>query len=331
MRLLIVISSVKSNFQFTRVPGVLLALLLTLALGAAQNAPAAILWTGPNTNFTQSATNFSDELVPGAVSLCRNYSQWLFNPDAGDQGPGTNTPTDTLWAFGTLDNYGALSYAPFASYRNGDLSGVLVGNPMVVRLVNEDIYLSVTFTAWPQGGGFFAYTRSTPTASETLPTVTITNPANGAVFAAPANVRIGATATVAGGSVTNVAFFANTNLLGAAQSPPFGITTGNLAAGPYALTAVATAAGGSATSSVVNITVVSPSPITLSSWRITNGQFAFDYSANPGLSYVVQKSSNLVNWLSLVTNVPASNSVHFTDSFAPNGARYYRVGRMPNP
>src|SRR5271156_1920305 len=115
----------------------MLGLALSLVLGVAQRTTAAILRTGPDTNFTQSATNFTDELVPGAVSLSRNYSQWLFNPDAGDQGPGPDTPTDTLWAFGTLDNYGALSYAPFASYRNGDLSGVLVGNPMVVRLINE--------------------------------------------------------------------------------------------------------------------------------------------------------------------------------------------------
>jgi hypothetical protein len=322
---------VKSSFQFSRISRVLTALFLTLALGLAQNAPAAILWTGPDTNYTQSATNFSDELVPGAVSLCRNYSQWLFNPDAGDLGPGPNTPTDTLWAFGTLDNYAALSYARFASYRNGDFSAVLLGNPMVVHLTNEDIYLAVTFTAWPEGGGFFAYTRSTPPPGGTPPTVAITSPTNGAVFAAPANVGIDASATVAGGSVTNVAFFANTNSLGAAQSVPFTITTGSLGAGPYALTAVATAAGLSTTSSVVNITVVSPNPISLSSLRITNNQFTFDYSANPGLSYVVQNSSNLLNWLPLVTNAAASNSVQFTDSFISNGARYYRVGRVPNP
>ena len=322
---------VKADFPFSPVPGALLGLVLTLASGVAYNTPAAILWTGPDTNFTQSASNFVDELVPGAVSLCRNNTQWLFNPDAGEQGPGPNTPTDTLWAFGTLDNYAALSYAPFATYRNGDLSGVLVGNPMVVHLINEDIYLSLTFTAWPMGGGFFAYTRSTPPAGATVPTVTITNPVSGAVFAAPANVKIGATATVAGGSVTNVAFFANTTSVGSAQSAPFTVTSGSLAAGPYALTAVATAAGISATSSVVNITVVSPIPIALSSPRITNNQFAFDYSANPGLSYVVQNSSNLIDWLPLVTNVPSSNSVHFTDTFSPNGARYYRVGRMPNP
>jgi hypothetical protein len=270
-------------------------------------------------------------LIPGAVSLSRNYSQWLFNPAAGDQGPGPDTPTDTEWAFGSLANYAALQYQTFASYRNGDLSAVLIGNPMVVHLINEDIYLSLTFSAWPEQGGFFAYTRSTPVAGGPSPTVTITSPTNGSIFAAPANVSIGASATVAGGSVTNVAFFANTTSLGAAQSAPFRITAGNLAAGAYALTAVATASGSSATSAVVNITVVSPISITLSSPKISGSQFAFDYAANPGLSYVVQKSSNLMNWVSVVTNVDASNSVHFTDGFTPRGAQYYRVGRLPNP
>jgi len=320
----------KSSFQFSPVAGTLLGLILLLVLGVAQKTHAATLWTGPDTNFTQSATNFSDELVPGAVALCRNYSQWLFNSEV-EAGPGPGTPTDTEWAFGSLSNYAALSYQTFDSLRNGDLSSVLVGNPMVVHLINEDIYLSLTFSAWPEHGGFFAYTRSTPAAVGPLPNVTITNPADGAVFAAPANVGIAAAAMVANGSVTNVEFFANATSLGAIQSAPFGITAGNLAAGPYVLTAVATAAGVSATSSVVNITVVSPIAITLSSPGITSSQFAFDYTANPGLSYVVQNSSNLVNWLSLVTNVPTSNSVHFTDNFTPNGARYYRVGRMPSP
>jgi hypothetical protein len=137
---------------------------LLLALAPATALPAT-LWTGPATNFTQSATSLTDELIPGAVSLTRAYSQWLYNPDGGDQGPGTGTPTDTEWAFGTLDNYQGLAYAPFASYRNGDLSSLLIGNPMVVHLINEDVYLSLTFSQWPQHGGFFAYTRSTPAAS----------------------------------------------------------------------------------------------------------------------------------------------------------------------
>ncbi len=321
----------RSGCNILPIPGTLLGIILAVACGGAQRALATTLWTGPDYYFEQSASNFVDELIPGEVSLCRDYSQWLFNPDAGETGPTTDGPTNIGWAFGTLDNYGAYAYPSFYSLQNGDLSALLVGNPMVVHLIKEDIYLSLTFSAWPQHGGFLAYTRSTPAAVGSQPNVTITKPTNGAVFAASANVQVTATATVAGGSVSNVAFFANLTSLGAVQSAPFGVTAGNLAAGNYALTAVATAAGISATSAVVNITVVTPTAVALSSSRMTNGVFAFNYAANPGLTYVIQRSSNLVNWVSLVTNAPMSNSVHFTDGFAPGGVRYYRVGRMPNP
>jgi hypothetical protein len=328
------VEEIPPSFPVMMVPAtavwrLLLAGLLVWIASGVQPARADTLWTGPDLDFTQSSSNFTDVLIPGAVSLTRDYNQWLFNPAGGDEGPGPGTPTDTEWAFGTIDNYLALDYQTFDSYRDGDLSGLLVGNPMVVHLINEDIYLSLTFSAWPQHGGFFAYTRSTPVALAA--TVTITNPANGAVFAAPANVAIGATATVTGGSVTNVSFFANSNTLGAVQTAPFGITAGNLGAGTYALTAIATAAGASTTSAVVNISVVLPVASSLTSRGFTNGLFAFDYVVNPGLRYVVQWSSNLVNWVSLTTNAAGSSPAHFTDNYAASGGRYYRVGRLPNP
>lgn len=265
-----------------------------------------------------------DELIPGAVSLTRGFSQWLYNPDAGDQGPGPNTPTDTEWAFGSLDNYAGLSYLPFASYRNGDFSDVLVGNPLVVHLIKEDTYLSLTFSAWPQHGGSIAYTRSTPL-------VAITNPISNLVLAAPANVTIGAFASTVNGPITNVAFFTNGILLGAVHSAPFTISPGNFTAGSFALTAVATAGGIATTSSPIFLTVVSPMAIALSAPGITNGQFGFDYSADPGLNYVVQSSSNLKNWQSLVTNVATGNPMTFSTNFTTDAALYYRVGRLPNP
>lgn len=292
---------------------------------AAPKSWADTLWTGPNITFTQSATNMVDELIPGAVSFTRDYNQWLFNPDAGDTGPGPDTPTDTLWAFGLIENYLGLDYQTFASYRDNDLSALLIGNPMVVYLINENAYLSLTFSAWPQHGGFFAYTRSTP------PLVTITNPADGAVFAAPATVQIGATTAFASGPATNVAFYTNGVLLKAVQSAPFNVTAAKLPAGSYALTAVASAPGISATSAVVNITVVSPVVVTLTSPGAVNGQFVFNYTANTGLSYVVEVSTNLVNWLSVATNMPANSPAQFSASLAPNGAQFYRVARLPNP
>ncbi|MDB6022391.1 MAG: hypothetical protein JWQ04_2248 [Pedosphaera sp.] len=205
---------------------------------------------------------------------------------------------------------------------------------MVVHLVNEDIYLSLTFTAWGRfHSGGFAYTRSTPAvvAPPPTPTISITSPSNGSVFAAPAAVKLAANASVSTGTVTNVAFFGNTTKLGSVTASPFNFTTGNLSAGSYALTAVATAAGVSATSSVVNISVVTPLPVTNTTPKITNGSFTFKYSANLGLKYVVESSSNLVNWVPVVTNAATLNPVPFSDTLVTNGSHYYRVGRLPNP
>ncbi|MGO8678169.1 MAG: Ig-like domain-containing protein [Limisphaerales bacterium] len=298
---------------------------MTLPLGH-----AATVWTGPTMNFSKSAATPSDVIIAGKVVLTRGNNQVLYNTAAGETSAGSSSPADTMWAFGALTNYAKLSYQSLASLRNGDLAGRILNQPMVVHLVNEDIYLSVKFTAWAQhlSGGGFAYTRSTPAVS-VEPTVSITSPRAGATFAAPASV--GLTASVAGGSVTNVEFFAGGTLLGQATATPFSIAGSISAPGSYALTAVATAGGVSATSSVVNITVVAPVPVSMTAPSVGGGLFGFSYSANPGLSYVVQSSANLVDWVSVATNVASSTLVSFSEALTANPSRYYRVGRLPNP
>ena len=306
----------------------------------AQAAP--ILWTGSSITFSQTVASSAskDVIIPGAVELTRNNSKWLYNLAAGDVQNVLGTPTDTRWAFAmrsgtniiitSLADVTNLTYNTFSSYKNGDLSGVLLPNKqMVMHLLNEDAYIPVKFLAWPHGGGRFSYIRST--APPVAPTASITNPVNGTVFAAPASVQIQASATVSSGTVTNVAFFGNGTSLGSDQTSPFSIATGNLSAGSYALTAVATAAGISTTSAPVNITVVSPVDVTLTSPQIINNVFAFDYTASPGLRYVIENSSNLVDWQSLATNVAVGSPVHYTSPVPPNDDRYFRVGRLPNP
>jgi hypothetical protein len=163
------------------------------------------------------------------------------------------------------------------------------------------------------------------------PSVSITNPVSGAVFAAPANISLEADASVSGGTVTNVEFFANGSSQGAVTVAPFTLISSPLAAGPYALTAVATASGISATSAVVNVSVVNPMPVNLSGAMVSSGQFIFSYTADAGLTYVVQSSSNLVDWLSLMTNVASGNPMPFTNALNPSGPGFYRVERLPNP
>lgn len=313
-------------------------ILFGLLAPAIKATPVVTVWSGPDTNYTQSAEVPADVLVPGAVSLSRNGNHWLFNTNVDLLGAAAGTPSDTEWAFGDLGDYASLSYQTFDSFRlaaGGNLSALLVtvpASPMVVHLINENIYLSVTFSAWPQGGGFFAYTRSTPAAvSAPSPSVTITNPASGSVFAAPASVSVAADATVESGTVTNVQFFVNSSPAGSSGNAPFKVTAGNLTAGSYALTAVATGSGISSTSAVVNISVVTPVTTSLSAASATaNDQFTFGYSANVGLSYVVESSSNLLTWMPIVTNVAQSDPAFFTNSISGDNT-YFRVGRVPNP
>jgi hypothetical protein len=98
------------------------------------------------------------------------------------------------------------------------------------------------------------------------PVVAITNPANGAIVAAPFTGAIQASASDSDGSVTKVDFFANGNMLGTATQSPFKLTVSNLVAGAYTLTAAAKDDKGlSTTSSPVALTVNAPLSIAITS------------------------------------------------------------------
>jgi hypothetical protein len=83
----------------------------------------------------------------------------------------------------------------------------------------------------------------------------------------------------------------------------------------------------------VNISVVTPVAVLLTQAGFSGADFHFNYSANVGLNYVVQRSTNLAsaNWTSLITNPAGGNPVVFVDTNAPGNPEFYRVGRMPNP
>jgi hypothetical protein len=88
------------------------------------------------------------------------------------------------------------------------------------------------------------------------PTVSITSPANTATFNVGSSITINASATDADGSITSVAFYNGTTLLGTSTVAPYTYTWATPAVGSYALTAVATDnSGATTTSAVVNVSV----------------------------------------------------------------------------
>ncbi|CAN5864463.1 hypothetical protein BH24ACI4_BH24ACI4_08120 [soil metagenome] len=95
---------------------------------------------------------------------------------------------------------------------------------------------------------------STP--SNTPPTVSLTSPASGATFTAPATINLAATASDADGTVAKVEFYSGTTLLGTDTSAPYTFTWKDVPAGSYTLRAVATDNGSAtAQSSSVGVTV----------------------------------------------------------------------------
>ena len=318
----------------------MLALLATLCPGRAAN----VFWTGPTNTFTHAPGGAPDKLTTNHIGadavnnvwLDRGAAQPLYNAAAESAWNGSTSPVNTMWAVasGSLTNAASLSYNTFDNVvgQPGNSPRLSVGKTFFVKIVSDNIYLQLKLTEWGNNdGGSFAYERTTPAAVVApTPTISITNPVSGKVFAAPASVSISASAGVSSGTVTNVQFFTNNVLLASLGAAPFTATTHNLGAGACALTAVATAAGISATSAPVNVSVVTPVPVTLSAATRSGGVFSFNYSANPGLSYAVQVSSNLLNWAPLATNQAAVSLVPFSGP-ATTGAQYYRIALMPNP
>ena len=88
------------------------------------------------------------------------------------------------------------------------------------------------------------------------PTASLTAPANGATFAAPAPITVTATAGDPDGTVATVKFYAGATLIGTDSSSPYSVTWNNAPSGTYSLTAVAQDnAGATTTSAARSITV----------------------------------------------------------------------------
>jgi hypothetical protein len=103
-------------------------------------------------------------------------------------------------------------------------------------------YLDINQVAVPTGGttdmGAHEYGSSTgttpPPPTSQAPAVSLTAPANGTTFTAPANITLSANASDADGSISKVEFFYGANKIGEKTSSPYSVSWTNVAAGSYA-------------------------------------------------------------------------------------------------
>ena len=96
------------------------------------------------------------------------------------------------------------------------------------------------------------------TSLDTPPQVSITSPAPFSTIAAGTNLVIQATATEAGGTISQVDFYQGDVLLGTATSPPYQVTWPNVPVGQFGINAVATNSNGTTFAALpIQITVTS--------------------------------------------------------------------------
>lgn len=127
------------------------------------------------------------------------------------------------------------------------------GMPGIIVKDLEIFYPTSKIRAATYGRGIW---ESNLNGSNAAPSVSITSPANGAVFASPATITINANASDGDGTVANVEFYNGTTLLGSDNTAPYSFTWAGVGVGSYSLTAKAyDNASASTTSTAVAISV----------------------------------------------------------------------------
>ena len=169
---------------------------------------------GTTLSYTWNNTTVNSTLAPSSGAWA--FVAWVMTTTNGKLYLGnigsaltafTNTASYTAQNFGATTPY--LGYDSFASTRR--FSGVM-----------DEFAVYNTALNYQQITNLYAAGQAT----FTPPTVTLTNPADGAVFltTTTTNINLGANVTANGHTITSVNFYSGTNLLGSVASAPYNYT-----------------------------------------------------------------------------------------------------------
>jgi Concanavalin A-like lectin/glucanases superfamily/Bacterial Ig domain len=289
-----------------------------------------ILKTGQVAFFTMQNANIFDEVISTNTVTDNHWHHVAGVYDAG-------TGTLSIFVDGSQQGSTAGRAAPPGTGNlfigaSADSAGFFTGLIDEVRLSNGALY-SATFTPsahlnpvlgtvglWKfddktfndssglnnngvaKGTGTLAFSTDVPTVIDLPPTVTITSPATGTIFAGgQATIPINATASDPDGTITQVQFFLNTStLIATVTTSPYN-TSVTLGMGTYTLTAVATDnAGLTATSNPVTVTV-GDMPPTVSITSPGNGAM-FQMGANIPIIAAASDSDGTITQVQFFAN-----------------------------
>jgi cellulose 1,4-beta-cellobiosidase len=122
--------------------------------------------------------------------------------------------------------------------------------------------------------------------------------------------------TNTGGAYTIVSSLTGTN------STDTGLSNGTTY---YYVVSATNSSGESANSSEVSATPVPSPAVSLIAGPYTNGQFTLQFLGATNHTYIIQLSTNLIDWVPVFTNQPAGGQFIYTDSNASAPATFYRV------
>jgi hypothetical protein len=283
----------KVNMKGAKLPLFVSSLLVVLGFlaaptpGLAQHPPYVYIW---------SPTNGAMYLAPANLTL---YARAV----------GNTNPVQTVQFFAGSTSLGVVTNLPGVLVTNVEplyplaWSNVLAGNYALTAVATDIVGLSTTSSVVN-----INVVTNFPPPPPVRPSVAIYSPTNGARYLAPANLILYARAVETTGTVQTVEFFAGTTSLGVVSNssqvvvtnvssqPLFPLAWSSVVVGNYELRALATDARGmTATSSVVNISVISnippPNlPLTVGFYYPTNGQ-TFTALANIGVHAWVTDSN----------------------------------------
>jgi hypothetical protein len=244
--------------------------------------------------FDLATSSFFAQLDPQENEIANGIGQVAFggntSPSVSITGPANGStftaPATITVSANASDSDGTVSKVDF--YRNGTLIGTDTASPYAIVMsgVAAGSY-QLTAKATDNAGAITTSATVTITANAPTPTptptptpnappvVSITSPANGSIFTAPATITVSANASDSNGTVSTVEFLRNGVSVGTDTASPYSWIISSLAAGSYSLIAKATDNAGAVTySATVSITVNAPTPTTLPDAVVT----AFSYA-----------------------------------------------------
>jgi hypothetical protein len=191
------------------------------------------------------------------LSAAHGYSfQWRLDAGAttSSQSGGGGTAPGWVRLTRTGQTFEAFASTDGATWTSMGVETVAMADTVYVGIAVTSRYAADTTTALVD-----QLTIKTPNATNQLPTVTLTAPASGARYTAPANIAVSATASDPENRLARIEFYANSTRIGSISAAPYTVNWSAVPTGTYSLTAVAFDADGeSATSPPVTIDVGSP-------------------------------------------------------------------------